>query len=128
MAEGLNSACAEELGDAETTDLLVVIVVRGEGDVDAAVGKQGACHELRAGAEDEVLGFEDFGSGGFGGDDDGWDLAQLEVHERAVLGGEVSERDVGESAEFQEVSDDGERPGAGWKVVASSSPVSAISC
>lgn len=62
-----------------------------------------------------VVGFEDFAGEFGGGDDQGRDLAELEVEDRAKFAGEFEEGVVGHVGEEVEVADDWEPGRRGWE-------------
>lgn len=89
-----------------------MLVVRGEGDIEVSVGVAGGGGEGGAAAEVGVVGFQDFGGSFRGGSNNGGELPEVEADERAVLLGEVAERNVGSGAEEVEVAE--QRNGEPW--------------
>lgn len=81
----MDALVAEELEGAELAHGAPVGAVGGEGDVGVVVEEGPGGEEVRAGGEGEVVGFEGGLGRGGGGEDDGGDLAELEVEEGAVL-------------------------------------------
>lgn len=67
------------------------------------------CSGLHPPREGLVVAVEDLSGEVGGGDDDGVDAAELEVHEGAVDFGEIAEGLVGFGPELVDVSDDRER-------------------
>lgn len=93
--ERLHTLRAEELQRADLAELSPVVAVRRERDVGAVVGHDLDCHQLRAGGEGGIMRLHDL-SGDVGrGNDNGGDLAELQVHDWPVFDGQVSETNVG---------------------------------
>lgn len=78
--------------------------VGGEGDIGAAKGEVLSSDELGAVCKDMVVGLEHKSRQFWRGDDDGGDLAKLEVEDGAELTGEVREGVVGHGGEEVEVT------------------------
>lgn len=78
--------------------LLPVGAEGAEGDAGAELAGDPGGGDLRAGGKVEVLVLDDLLGGSGGGGHREVDLADLEEHEGAVLGGEVAERMEGELA------------------------------
>lgn len=94
-----------------------MIVKCGESEVFAAIGEAVERSHLATVAKNMVLGFQDIGGGVGIRDDDGRNLAEVDVDDRAIFLGEAVEGDVGDFAQVVEVADDGEKRWAGREVL-----------
>lgn len=114
--ERLHLLVAQEVKNANLSQLPPRVAVGGEADVGAVVGQPVLAEELRPAAEGDVVRLEDFLGELRRRDGDCGDAAELEGDDRAVFLRELVEIEVGSGGvELVEEADEGEAGGAGWR-------------
>lgn len=101
--KGLDPLRGVQLEHTDLAELAPPLAVGGEGNAVATVGETLGDGGGGPTAEDCIVGPIDlFGHGGVG-DNEGWDAAKLQVHERPILISQAEERAVGGLSELMEI-------------------------